>query len=155
MLPVNTLLKNLRADRNKGNTGRTAAGKTNRDAPSFGDQLLQQISAGDRDQMKQQLAELQQRLEQAGDELERNPTAGNLEVFRALLSGLVDKVVKTGFRVDNVGPGWHPADRHQIIRQIDAEAENLLQLVMNEQKDRMAIARKLINIKGLVIDLLS
>jgi uncharacterized protein YaaR (DUF327 family) len=80
---------------------------------------------------------------------------GNLEVFRALLSNLVGKVIKGGFQVDSVGPGWHPADRHQVIRQIDAEAEELLNLVMDEQKDRVSIARRLFNIKGLVVDLLS
>ena len=55
----------------------------------------------------------------------------------------------------SVGPGWHPADRHQVVRRIDEEAEDLMNLIMSEQKDRVAIARTLVSIKGLVIDLVS
>lgn len=154
MLPINTMLKNLRSDRQKGRLA-SATGRQDQDAPSFGDQLMQQISAGGRADLKKELKQLQDMVGKAGDELERNPTIGNLEVFRALLANLVGKVIKGGFQVDNVGPGWHPADRHQVIRRIDEEAEELLQLVMTEQKDRVSIARRLVSIKGLVVDLLS
>ncbi len=156
MLPVNTLFKQLRSDRRKQSPDRQVATRAEEKASdNFNDQLLRQISATGRASLKKELSDLQGLLVKAGDELERNPTVGNLEVFRVLLSNLVDKVVKGGFQVDNVGPGWHPADRHQVIRQIDEEAESLLLLVMTEQKDRVAIARKLSDIKGLVVDLLS
>ncbi|WP_114418340.1 YaaR family protein [Marinospirillum perlucidum] len=154
MLPVNTLWKNLRSDGQKGRpAGRSA--KAEKSKTSFNDQLMQQVSVGGRAELKKELDQLQELLGQAGEELERNPTVGNLEVFRSLLSNLVGKVIKGSFKVDSVGPGWHPADRHQVIRQIDREAEELLHLVMNEQKDRVAITRRLFNIKGLVVDLLS
>ncbi|SFW98871.1 YaaR family protein [Marinospirillum alkaliphilum] len=154
MLPINTMLKNLRSDRQKGRPS-GAVGRMDSDTPSFGDQLLHQIATGGRTDLRKELKQLQDLLGKAGDELERHPTIGNLEVFRALLSNLVAKVVKGGFQVESVGPGWHPADRHQVIRRIDEEAEELLQLVMNEQKDRVSIARSLVTIKGLVVDLLS
>lgn len=154
MLPVNTLLKNLRSDGQKGRPA-SKSGKAEKKQASFNDQLMQQVSVGGRAELKKELSQLQDLLTKAGDTLERNPTVGNLEVFRSLLSNLVGKVVKGGFQVDNVGPGWHPADRHQVIRQIDIEAEELLDLVMSEQKDRVSIARRLFNIKGLVVDLLS
>ena len=154
MLPINTMLKNFRSDRQKSRAAK-ADGAANKNSLSFGDQLTQQIATGGRATLKEELGELQQLLGQAGDKLEQHPTAGNLEVFRVLLSNLLGKVVKGGFQVDSVGPGWHPADRHQIVRRIDEEAEELLHLVMSEQKDRMAIARTLVCIKGLVIDLVS
>ena len=154
MLPVNTLMKNLRLPGQKGRSAKRSSSASSQPL-DFNEQLLQQISVGGRQELQKELGQLQEMLGKAGDELERNPTVGNLEVFRALLSNLVAKVIQGGFRVDNVGPGWHPADRHQVIRQIDREAEELLNLVMNEQKDRVAITRRLFNIKGLVIDLLS
>ncbi len=154
MIPVNTLMKNLRSPGHKGKAAKRSSQAAKKEA-DFNDQLLQQISVGGRQELQKELSQLQEMLGKAGDELERNPTVGNLEVFRTLLSNLVGKVIKGGFRVDSVGPGWHPADRHQVIRQIDNEAEELLNLVMNEQKDRVAITRRLFNIKGLVIDLLS
>ncbi len=154
MLPINTMLKNFRADRQKARAAKAenAAGKN---ALSFNDQLMQQVASGGRTAFKEELNQLQELIGQAGDVLERNPTIGNLEVFRALLSNLVGKVVKGGFQVDSVGPGWHPADRHQVVRRIDEEAEDLMNLIMSEQKDRVAIARTLVSIKGLVIDLVS
>lgn len=154
MIPVNTLLKNLRPDGQKGRPA-NRSDKAEKKKTAFNDQLMQQISVGGRTELKKELNQLQELLGKAGEELERNPTVGNLEVFRALLSNLVGKVIKGSFQVDSVGPGWHPADRHQVVRQIDAEAEELLNLVMNEQKDRVSIARRLFNIKGLVVDLLS
>lgn len=154
MLPINTMLKNLRSDRQKARSAK-AGGTANKDSLSFNDQLMNQIATGGRATLKEELNQLQELIGKAGDELERNPTIGNLEVFRVLLSNLVGKVVKAGFQVDSVGPGWHPADRHQVVRRINEEAENLMQLVMSEQKDRVAIARNLVSIKGLVIDLVS
>lgn len=154
MLPVNTMLKNLRSDRQKRKPSARADAQTTTTG-SFNDQLLNQISVAGRADLKRELHQLQELMEQSGEELERNPTIGNLEVFRAVLAQLVAKVVKGGFQVDSVGPGWHPADRHQIVRRIDDEAEELLELVMHQQKDRVAIARRLVNIKGLVIDLIS
>lgn len=154
MLPINTMLKNLRSDRQKARSAK-ADGTASKNALSFNDQLMQQVASGGRAAFKEELNQLQELIGQAGDELERNPTIGNLEVFRVLLSNLVGKVVKSGFKVESVGPGWHPADRHQIVRRIDEEAEDLMNLIMNEQKDRVAIARRLVSIKGLVIDLVS
>jgi len=154
MLPINTMLKNLRSDRQKGRSAKAEA-SNNKNLTSFNDQLMQQIATGGRVTLKEELGKLQELIGQAGDKLESNPTIGNLEVFRALLSNLVSKVVKAGFQVDSVGPGWHPADRHQVVRRIDEESENLMQLIMSEQKDRVAIARNLVSIKGLVIDLVS
>lgn len=154
MLPINTMLKNFRSDRQRARTAKSD-GTSNKAALSFNDQLMSQIATGGRATLKEELSQLQDMLDEAGSKLEQHPTSGNLEVFRVLLSNLVGKVVKGGFQVDSVGPGWHPADRHQIVRRIDEEAEGLLHLVMSEQKDRMAIARRLICIKGLVIDLVS
>jgi len=154
MLPINTMLKNFRSDRQKGRSAK-AESAVGKDSPSFNDQLMQQIATGGRASFKEELGKLQELIGKAGDQLESNPTLGNLEVFRALLANLVSKVVKAGFQVDSVGPGWHPADRHQVVRRIDEESENLIQLVMSEQKDRVAIARSLVSIKGLVIDLVS
>ncbi|GLR63200.1 YaaR family protein [Marinospirillum insulare] len=154
MLPINTMLKNFRSDRQKGRAAK-AEGAAGKESTSFNDQLMQQIATGGRATIKEELGQLQELINKAGDQLESNPTIGNLEVFRALLANLVNKVVKAGFQVDSVGPGWHPADRHQVVRRIDEESENLMQLVMSEQKDRVAIARNLVSIKGLVIDLVS
>ena len=88
MLPINTMLKNFRADRQKARAAKAenAAGKN---ALSFNDQLMQQVASGGRTAFKEELNQLQELIGQAGDALERNPTIGNLEVFRALLSNLV------------------------------------------------------------------
>lgn len=153
MLPVNNQQK-LATNRRRTTLGKSsAAGKTQ--GVSFTQQLATQMSVNNPPTLKEQLDQLHELLSKAGDELERSPTLGNLEVFRALLANLVGKVVREGYQIDNVGPGWHPSDRHQLVRRINADAEELLELVLSEQKDRVAISRRLLNIKGLVIDLMS
>ena len=44
---------------------------------------------------------------------------------------------------------------YEIITVIDKEADKLYELVVKEQKDRMAITASVIGIKGLVVDLIT
>lgn len=152
--PINSMLKQLRDDRRtskplKSRSG-AAVGKV-----SFNDHFTQQTQVTDRHAYRAELDHLRSLLDEAGEDLERNPTVGNFEVFRTLMGSLISRVLEGGFQVENVGPGWHPADRHQIIRKIDAEAEALLEMVLEEHKDRTQIHKRISTLKGLVIDMMS
>lgn len=156
-MQINDKLKSLRNERKSGRIGQRHAEHAEdiEESISFSDHLTQQVSTHQAVPLRVELGRMQEALSKAGDELERNPTLGNLEVFRALLASIVKKVTQQGFAVDNLGPGWQAQDRHQIIRTLDEEATHLLDLVLQEQKDRVAITRRVVQIKGLVVDLLS
>lgn len=107
------------------------------------------------DDIKESIGVLRKLVDSAGEELERNPTLGNYHLYRAVLGDIVKRVVQGSLEIKNVGSSLNPNDRHQIIRHIDEEAEQLLELVISEQKNRLKITASIDTIKGLVIDLLS
>ena len=153
MININDKLKSLRTgDGTKRARTKEASriGKTR----SFTDHLVQQVDEVSRPSLNEELNLIRQALEDAGNILERNPTIGNLEIYRVLLSNLVGKATQGAYEVEGVGPGWSLTDKHHVIRRIDEEAEELLLLVLSEQKDNLKIAAKLTHLKGLVVDLL-
>lgn len=154
MININDKLKSLRTGdgtkraRTKESRG---IGKTR----TFTDHLVQQVDEINAPTLNDELTRIREALDEAAVNLERNPTIGNLEIYRALLSNLIGKATKGAYEVEGVGPGWSLTDKHHVIRKIDEEAEELLLLVLNEQKDSLKIAAKLTHLKGLVVDLLS
>ncbi len=154
MINVNDKLKSFRtggnARKSKARTdGTLAVGR------SFTDHLVQQVDEVAKPSLNRQLDQIRIALDDAGATLERNPSLGNLEVFKALLSNLISTVTQGAYEVQGIGAGWSAAEKHHVVKLIDEEAEELLQLVLSEQKDKIKIATKLVHIKGLVIDLLS
>ncbi|WP_051206487.1 DUF327 family protein [Oceanospirillum maris] len=153
MININDKLKALRTG---DGTKRARTKETSRigKTRSFTDHLVQQVDEVSRPSLNEELNFIRQALEDAGNTLERNPTIGNLEIYRVLLSNLVGKATQGAYEVEGVGPGWSLTDKHHVIRRIDEEVEGLLLLVLDEQKDALKIAAKLTHLKGLVVDLL-
>jgi len=94
-------------------------------------------------------------LENAGILLEQEPTILNFKNFRELLSKLAKQVSSEAYRLEKVGGTPTNPRYYEIITIIDKEADKLYELVVKEQKDRMAITASVIGIKGLVVDLLT
>lgn len=104
--------------------------------------------------LKQELQALRQDIEKAGARLEKHPSIENLEVFRQLLGSLLKKVTSNAYQVVSSGNYWDVYKRNQIVMTIDREAEELFDRVMDEQKGRVEIVKKIIRIQGLVVDLM-
>lgn len=98
---------------------------------------------------------LRDNIEKAGNLLTEQPTLGNLKNFRDLLSTLAKKVNAEAYRLDKFGGTPQNPRYHEIITVIDREADQLYNLIVRENKDTMAIAAKIIGIKGLVVDLIT
>lgn len=154
MININDKLKSLRSGDSARRTKTKEVGKIS-GRKSFTEHLIQQVDEVNRVSLNEELGALRGALDNAGDALERNPSLGNLEVYKALLSNLIAKTTQGAYKVQGVGSGWSPTEKHHVIKLIDEEAAELLQLILNEHKDRMKIAAKLVQIKGLVVDLLS
>ena len=107
------------------------------------------------DHYKQSIDELKTSLESAGQTLEQEPTINNFKKFRELLSKLAKQVSNEAYRLEKVGGTPMNPRYYEIITIIDKEADKLYELVVKEQKDRMAITASVIGIKGLVVDLLT
>ena len=103
----------------------------------------------------QDITELRASLDTVGQALEQEPTILNFKKFRELLSKLAKQVSSEAYRLEKVGGTPMNPRYYEIITVIDKEADKLYELVVKEQKDRMAITASVIGIKGLVVDLLT
>lgn len=99
--------------------------------------------------------ELRSEIDAAGQMLEREPTLPNFKRFRELLGRLTKRVSNEAYRLEKIGGTPMNPRYYEIITVIDKEADKLYQLIINEQKDRMAITASVIGIKGLVVDLVT
>ncbi|BDV43304.1 hypothetical protein GURASL_22270 [Geotalea uraniireducens] len=101
---------------------------------------------------EQELQDLKEEIDQAGTDLEREPTMANFRVFRDLIAALTKKVTTHAYRLERVGGTTLNPRCFEIITVIDREADNLYRLIMAENKDRLAITNKIMELKGLVVD---
>lgn len=109
----------------------------------------------DQDAYDRDINELRAEIDTAGQLLEREPTLPNFKRFRELLSRLAKRVSSEAYRLEKIGGTPMNPRYYEIITVIDKEADKLYQLVIGEQKDRMAITASVIGIKGLVVDLIT
>ena len=101
---------------------------------------------------RQALDDLRDKLFNAGEKLEKDPTIANLSEFCELIGKFAKKATSMAYRIDTVKSefGGRPLD---IISVIDKEVDELYHLVMQGQKCRIQIAAKISSIKGLIVKL--
>ncbi len=92
-------------------------------------------------------------LDAAGETLERSPTLDNFKKFRETLSAISKHVSGEAYRLEKIGGTPTNPRYYEIITIIDKEADKLYELIVKEQKNRIAITAAVIGIKGLVVDL--
>ena len=109
----------------------------------------------DQDTYIQTIAELRSELDTVGKLVEQDPTIQNFKQFRELLSRIVKQVSGEAYRLEKIGGTPSNPRYYEIITVINKEADKLYELIVKEQKDRMAITASVIGIKGLVVDLIT
>ncbi len=102
-----------------------------------------------------ELQDLRRRLDQAGEALDRDPTIKNLEAFRNLIVTLTRKITANAYRLERILGSWNNAHTQHVIKVIDREADSLLALVMRDNQDRIRITANILEIRGLIVDILS
>ena len=104
---------------------------------------------------QQNIEHLREKLESAGELLETDPTIKNFKNFRELLSKIAKQVSGEAYRLDKIGGTPTNPRYYEIITIIDKEADKLYEMIVKDQKNRMAITESVIGIKGLVVDLIT
>ncbi len=107
------------------------------------------------DQYDKDISELRTALEDTGNLLEQEPTIQNFKRFRELLSKIAKQVSTEAYKLEKIGGTPMNPRYYEIITVIDREADKLYELIVKEQKDRMAITASVIGIKGLIVDLIT
>jgi uncharacterized protein YaaR (DUF327 family) len=104
---------------------------------------------------EEEIAQLKKEIDLVGEKLEKEPVLDNFKRFRDLLGRLAKRISAEAYQLEKVGGTPHNPRYFEIITIINAEADRLYNLIVMEQRDRMAITAKVIGIKGLVVDLIT
>ena len=104
---------------------------------------------------EQELDILRKEIEQAGEKLQMEPTLPHFTKFRDLLSRLAKRVSAEAYRLEKIGGTPQNPRYFEIITIINAEADRLYNLIIKENKNHLAITANVINIKGMVVDLIT
>jgi len=104
---------------------------------------------------EQEVENLRQEIEMLGDRLTQEPTLPNFKRFRDLLSQLAKRISAEAYRLEKIGGTPQNPRTFEIITVINAEADKLYNLIVQANRDSMAITAKVIGIKGLVVDLVT
>lgn len=104
---------------------------------------------------EQEIDTLRREIEQTGDKLQNEPTLPHFKQFRDLLSRLAKRVNAEAYRLEKIGGTPQNPRYFEIITVINAEADRLYNLIIQENKNHLAITANVINIKGMVVDLIT
>jgi uncharacterized protein YaaR (DUF327 family) len=107
------------------------------------------------DSYEQLVESLRREIDIIGDKLAEEPVLANFQKFRELLSQLVKRVSARAYNLEKIGGTPQNPRTFEIITVINAEADRLYNLIVQKQRDNLAITAKVIDIKGLVIDLIT
>ncbi|MDR3579702.1 MAG: YaaR family protein [Oryzomonas sp.] len=104
---------------------------------------------------EQEVENLRYEIEMVGDRLAQEPTLPNFKRFRDLLSQLVKRISNEAYRLEKIGGTPQNPRSFEIITVINSEADKLYNLIIQDNRNSMAITAKVIGIKGLVVDLIT
>jgi uncharacterized protein YaaR (DUF327 family) len=104
---------------------------------------------------EQEVENLRYEIEMVGDRLTEEPTLPNFKRFRDLLSQLVKRISNEAYRLEKIGGTPQNPRSFEIITVINSEADKLYNLIIQDNRNSMAITAKVIGIKGLVVDLIT
>lgn len=104
---------------------------------------------------EQEIEDLREEIDRAGEKLEKEPTLTNFKHFREQISRLARKITNEAYHLKKIGGTPQNPRYFEIITVINTEADLLYKLIIKENKDHLAITAKVIGIKGLVVDLMT
>ena len=99
-----------------------------------------------------ELDELKKQIYDAGYMLEKSSNIKEFQKFRDLIRALVEKVIKDAYRVRNLNLN---RKTYNVVAKINEELDSLYRDIIAEQKNHIAIANKVMRLKGLVLNLIS
>ena len=99
-----------------------------------------------------ELNELKKQIYDAGNALEKSSNIKEFQKFRDLIRALVEKVIKDAYRVRNLNMN---RKTYNVVAKINEELDSLYRDIIAEQKNHIAIANKVMRLKGLVLNLIS
>lgn len=117
----------------------------------FGEQLLRVKG----DFIKEKLENLLRDISAQGKKLGENLNIKDLKRYKELVRSFLHEAVDKMYRLKEEA-GWDRRGRHKIytmVKSVDGELENLTSMMLEEQKDNVAILGKIDEIRGMLLDI--
>lgn len=122
------------------------------EAPSIFTGVLRKQEEKILDTDRLELNEISKRLEEAGSRLEKEPTSANFRTFRDWMGAFAKMATSIAYRVENVAANYGQWT-NEVVLTINREADALYHLVMHGQQNRVLIASKIADIRGMIVKL--
>lgn len=123
--------------------------------PSLRGSFRESLAAARKAQWNERLDRALERLDQFGSELAERRTLEDLKRYRMAVAELIRDLTSQMVQV-RVDLEWdsHSWEQRTLVtlRRVNEEVERLAQMVLDHEKDRLAILEKLGEIKGLLLD---
>jgi len=136
-----------------GITDREGRVMTEQTLSSFGDQMHKV----QRDMVQQELEKLFNDIEKQGNSLGNSLNLKDLKKYKALIQKFLDYAVNKMYHLKEQ-PGWDRRGRYKIytvIETVNKELENLTEMLLVDQQDKISVLAKMDDIRGMLVDIFS
>lgn len=120
-----------------------------------GEVFMQEVQKVQRQQIDQNLESLVKHIEEAGERLAATMSLDDLFTYKRLIGDFVRTVNHNATQVSSsLSWGYMGQQRHfTIVREIDKQLIELREMLLEEEKDHLAIVAAVDQIRGLILDL--
>ncbi len=118
---------------------------------AFGEQLLRVRG----DFIKEKLENLLRDITAQGQKLGENLNIKDLKLYKELVRSFLHEAVDKMYQLKEEA-GWDRRGRHKIytvVKTVDRELENLTAMMIQEQRDGVAVLAKIDEIRGMLLDI--
>ncbi len=105
--------------------------------------------------VEQDVKNLAAMIEQYGEDLTNNPTPENFLRYKQHIKSFIN-IIKNNFEIKNISSrkGFTSQKLYLTIENLDEKLNDLAQLVLSREQNRISYLKLTDNIKGLIIDLI-
>lgn len=136
-----------------GITDREGRVTTDQTQISFGDHMHQV----QRDMVQQELERLFTDIDKQGKALGKSLNIKDLKKYKDLIQKFLDYAVNKMYHLKEQ-PGWDRKGRYKIytvVETVNRELENLTEMLLADQQDKISILAKVDDIRGMLVDIFS
>jgi uncharacterized protein YaaR (DUF327 family) len=116
----------------------------------------EQLKLAHAGQLNERIDKALAHIEELGARLAQSMTMADLKQYRQaialLMRDITNHMIQVKAQLDWDAQAWEHRTT-VILRKVDVELENLTNMIMNQEKDRLAILEKIGEIKGLLLDM--
>ena len=97
-----------------------------------------------------ELDDIREELQEIGESFEKDPTLANFRIFREMIGRFARKATSLAYRIEKIKGNRHNCIL-EIVSIIDRNADELYRLVMEGERDRLSLAKRIANINGMIV----